>query len=141
MPTKSWVFHSYIDPRNINSRHIIYAFKLEQWILLILKITEIPLIVYVIFLFTLDNFLIFCPKSTTILICIQISRVFNLIIWSNLIFYILPVFIFNFIIYFLIITPIKKSVLCFITVCKALKLFKSMALKVLFKWDTLRQLL
>ena len=138
MPTKCWVFHSNIDPGNINSRHVIYTFKLEQWVLLILKITEIPLIVNIIFLFTLNNFLIFCSKSTTILICIQISCIFNLIVWSNLIFHIVPIFILNFVIYFLIITPIKKCILCFITICDALKLFKSMALKVLFKWDTLR---
>lgn len=141
MPTKGWIFHSYVYPWNIYSRHIIYTFKLKQWILLVLKIAKIPLIIYIIFLFRLNNFLVFCSKSTSILICIQISRIFDLKIWPNLIFNIIPIFFFNFFIYFLIITPIKKSILSFIVISNALKLSKGMALKILFKRDALRKLL
>lgn len=141
MPTKCRVFHSNIYPRYINSRHVSNAFKLKQWIFLALKITKIPFIICIISLFTLNNFLIFSSKSTTVLICIQISCIFDLIIWSYLIFYIIPIFFFNFFINLLIITPIKKRILSFIIICNFLKLFKGMTLKILVERDALRKLL
>lgn len=142
MPAESWVFHSHVHPWHIYAWHVLHILKLEHWIYLVLKIIQVPFMIFKLISFTIFiKMMVSASKSAAKFTCIEVSCILNFQIFASLVINDFPILSFNLIINFWVIIPIYVIIFAFSLFGNSLKISKSMTYLILMEWLPLSKLL
>lgn len=95
MPAERAELHADVDPRHVDAAHVLQARKLKERVLLILEIAKIPCMVSILLLLLTKLLLLAGTEATTVNVRVQIGRIFDLTLGTNLIVHNVPILFLN----------------------------------------------
>ena len=141
MPAERAELHTDVDPGHVDAAHVLQARKLEERVLLVLEVAKVPRVVSVQLLLLSELLLLLSTEATAINICVQISRILDSTLVTNLVVHDVPVLFLNLAEYLLILRPVDIVVALLDVFRHVLELFECVSRLILVERCTLRKFL